>query len=221
MGVRVVCPECGKPTFVPDSLAGKTLACRTCAAKMLIPGGSPPPPLPPRIDSVARPDPEPVETGMLVDLERCPLCGVDSPVQEMVTDDDGRPICGECHRERSSLFAGSTVEFATAAAAPAPATSQAVQASSPPRAPVTTIHNVYRAPVTPQAAKRPGGATSNGAGGMLVGGAICAAGIGGTLWSYSAATSASGGGRYVIFTGAIIGGAIRFFVGLARTMKGN
>ena len=53
---------------------------------------------------------------------------------------------------------------------------------------------------------------------MLVGGLICTAGIGITLWTYSEAFAGSGG-TYVIAWGAILFGAIRFFRGMAN--KGN
>jgi hypothetical protein len=48
---------------------------------------------------------------------------------------------------------------------------------------------------------------------MMVGGFICVAGIGITLWTYSAAFAGSGG-TYVIAWGAILFGAIRFFRGM-------
>ncbi len=53
---------------------------------------------------------------------------------------------------------------------------------------------------------------------IWVGGFICLAGLGVTLWSFSAAYAASGR-FYVIAYGAIIVGAIRFFRGISNRAK--
>src|SRR5262245_27258186 len=51
---------------------------------------------------------------------------------------------------------------------------------------------------------------------MMIGGLICLVGIIITAATYSAASSGSGGGKYVVAWGAIVFGAIRFFRGLGQ-----
>lgn len=51
---------------------------------------------------------------------------------------------------------------------------------------------------------------------MAIGAAICIIGIVVTVGTYSAASSSSSGGSYVIAWGAIIFGAVRFFRGLTQ-----
>jgi len=66
----------------------------------------------------------------------------------------------------------------------------------------------------------PAGNRSDGVGSMVIGGLICLVGIVVTVVSYSAASSSSRGGSYVVAWGAILFGGIRFFKGLFQSMKG-
>ncbi len=56
---------------------------------------------------------------------------------------------------------------------------------------------------------------------VIVGVALLVLGIGGSAVSFSAASSSSGGGRYVVFTGAIATGLVQVVRGIARLGKGS
>ncbi len=60
---------------------------------------------------------------------------------------------------------------------------------------------------------------SSGFTNMLIGGGLAVAGIVVTLYTYSAASE--GGGRYVVWWGAVIFGGIQFFKGLGQFMSGD
>jgi len=57
---------------------------------------------------------------------------------------------------------------------------------------------------------------SGGGKDMLIGALICIAGSLLTYWSYQEVATKPGGGKYTIFYGAILVGAIRFVRGLTR-----
>ncbi len=88
----------------------------------------------------------------------------------------------------------------------------------------TTIAAAARplpAPRPVSASSSSGGGESGGSGvrNMLIGGVLVVVGLAVTIGTYSAASES--GGRYYVFYGPVIWGAIMFFKGLAQAASGN
>lgn len=155
-------------------------------------------------------EPEELDSAATGEAVTCSACNTAVPQSEMTVDEHGQWLCRVCYDVQNPPFDLAAASFKPAAPIPLPPLSSAPTLARPsllPRQPAVRT-------------KTPGSGRS-GVSQMAIGGLVCLAGSGATIAGYTSASQRSGGGRYTIFWGAIVFGAIGFFRGMGRMMSGE